>query len=144
LGCVVLLAIGLVWKHDRSKPLRLKGPVSKEEPAPVLSVTLDYRDWTAERSDQSRARPAESPHLTRARLDLSIDLPFGTEDGAYTVQFRSSRGESVAEAVGSAIWNGTSEVLRITTDLRSVPSGSYTVAILSANSSVRIYPVFLE
>jgi hypothetical protein len=144
LGCVVILALGIIWKLDSAKRPHPKSMVAKEAPAPVLSATLDYRNWTAERSDQPRPRPAESPHLTRARLDLSITLPFGTEDGAYTVQFRSSSGESVAEAVGSATWNGTSEVLRITTDLRSVPSGSYTVAILSANSSVRLYPVYLE
>jgi len=94
--------------------------------------------------EHARPAPAETPHLTRGRLDLSIKLPIGTEDGVYTVQFRSNGDGPAAEATGSATWNGTSEVLKITTDLRTVPPGSYTIAILSANSSVRHYPVFLE
>jgi hypothetical protein len=82
--------------------------------------------------------------LARAQLDLTIDLPLGTEDAVYTVQFRSDSDKPVAEAVGSATWNGTAEVLKIKTDLRNVPAGAYRVAIRSADSSLRLYPVILE
>jgi hypothetical protein len=82
--------------------------------------------------------------LTRARLDLTIKLPIGTEDAVYTVQFRSNNNEPIPEAVGTAAWDGTAEVLKISTDLRNVPAGTYTVAIRSANSSSRLYPVILE
>ncbi|MGB7720452.1 MAG: hypothetical protein WBL65_11165, partial [Bryobacteraceae bacterium] len=92
----------------------------------------------------SRSRPAETPHLTRARLNLTIKLPIGTEDAVYTVQFRSNNNETVVEAVGSATWDGTAEALKIGPDLRNVPAGAYTLAIRSANSSLRLYPVVLE
>lgn len=144
LGCGGLLILGLYWKHGPEKQRAPQEIVAKEAPAPVLTATLDYTNWTAQRSEQARPKPAEAPHLTRGRLDLSIKLPIGTEDGVYTVQFRSNGDGPAAEATGNATWNGTSEVLKITTDLRTVPSGSYTVAILSANSSERLYPVFLE
>ena len=39
-----------------------------------------------------------------------------------------------------ATWNGTAEVLKIRTDLRNIPTGAYTVAIRSANSSLRHLP----
>ena len=118
--------------------------VAKDASAPALAATLDYRNWTAERSEQSRSRPVETPHLTRARLNLTIKLPIGTEDAVYTVQFRSSNNETVVEAVGGASWDGTAEALKIRPDLRNVPAGTYTLAIRSANSSLRLYSVVLE
>jgi hypothetical protein len=144
LACAGLLFLGIFWNHGRLKQHRPNEPIAKEVPAPVLAATLDYANWTAERSEQSRPRPAETPHLTRASLDLTIKLPIGTEDGIYTVQFRSERGKLVAEAVGAAAWNGTAETLKIRTDLRNVPAGTYAVTIRAANSSLRLYAVVLE
>jgi peptidyl-tRNA hydrolase len=80
----------------------------------------------------------------RARLDLNIELPIGTEDGGFTVQFRNNNNESIAEITGTATWDGTAEALKVKADLRNVPAGSYTVVIQSRNSSVRFYPVVLE
>ena len=73
-----------------------------------------------------------------------IRFTLGTEDGIYTVQFRSNDDELVAEVVGAAAWNGTAEVLKIRTDLRGVPSGAYMIAIRSESSSLRSYQVVLE
>jgi len=144
LACAGLLLLGLFWNHGPLKQHRPNEPIAKEVPTPVLAATLDYTNWTAERSEQSSPRHAETPHLTRASLDLTIKLPIGTEDGIYTVQFRSKSDESVAEAVGAAAWNGTAEVLKIRTDLRNVPAGAYAVIIRAANSSLRLYAVVLE
>jgi hypothetical protein len=134
----------LFWNHGPSKQHRPNEPIAKEAPAQLLAATLDYTNWTAERSERSRPRPAETPHLTRASLDLTIKLPIGTEDGIYTVQFRSKGDELAAEAVGAAAWNGTAEALKIRTDLRNVPAGTYTVTIRAVNSSLRYYAVVLE
>jgi hypothetical protein len=125
LGCVVLLVLGFLWLHGPAKGPNYKEPIAKQVSAPVLIATLDYRSWTA-------------------RLDLTIMLPIGTEDGGFTVQFRTSTNESVAEATGTATWDGTAEALKIRTDLRDVPAGRYNVAIQSRNSSVRLYPLVLE
>ena len=140
-----LLFLGLFWKHGALKQQHPKEPIAKLTPAPTLvAATLDYTNWTAERSGRSSPRSAEAPRLTRASLDLTMKLPIGTEDGVYTVQFRSSGDEPVAEASGAAAWNGTAEVLKIRIDLRSAPAGTYTVAIRSENSSLRLYQVILE
>jgi len=144
LACTGLLFLGLFWNHGPLKQHRPDEPIAKEAPAQLLAATLDYTNWTAERSEQSRPRPAETPHLIRARFDLTIKLPIGTEDGIYTVQFRSKSDEPVAEAVGTAAWNGTAEALKIRTDLRDVPAGAYSVTIRAANSSLRHYAVVLE
>jgi len=142
LACAGLLILALFWRYSPRLP-HPKTPLAKEVSAPVLTAMLDYRSWTAERSGQGPRR-SESPHLTRAQLDLTVRLPIGTEDGVYTVQFRSQNGQLVAEAVGSATWDGMAEALRIRTDLHNVPAGAYTVAIRSANSSFRLYPLVLE
>jgi hypothetical protein len=143
-GCAALLVLGLFWKYGSVKQPLPKEAVVKQAPAAVLTATLDYRNWTAERSGQSQPRPAETPHLARAQFDLTINLPIGTEDAVYTVQFRSDNNKPVAEAAGPATWNGTAEVLKIRADLRNVPAGAYNVAIRSASSSLRLYPVILE
>jgi hypothetical protein len=144
LSCAVLVVLGLLWKHGTPTQLHPKETVAREAPTPVVAATLDYSNWTLERSEQSRPRTAAAPHLTRGLLDLTIGLPIGTEDGAYTVQFLSNDNQAVAEAVGGATWDGTAEALKIRTDLRNVPAGAYTVAIRSARSSLRRYPVILE
>jgi hypothetical protein len=143
-GCAGLLVLGLFWKYGPANQPRPREAVAKQAPAAVLTATLDYRNWTAERSGQSQPRLAETPHLARTQLDLTIDLPIGTEDAVYTVQFRSDSDKTVAEAVGNATWDGTAEVLKIKTDLRNVLAGAYTVAIRSADSSWHLYPVILE
>ena len=144
LGCAGLVLIGLAWEHRPANHTYPKEPVAKEASAPAVTATLDYRNWTTERSEQSRPRPTEPPHLTRGQLDLTIKLPIGTEDGVFSVEFRTSTNESVAEATGTATWDGTAEALKIRTDLRDVPAGRYNVAIQSRNSSVRLYPLVLE
>ena len=75
LGCAALLVLAFFWKYGPAKLPHPQVPIAKDAPAPALAATLDYRNWTAERSEQSRSRPAETPHLTRARLDLTIKLP---------------------------------------------------------------------
>lgn len=144
LSCAVLLVMGLLWKYGTPRQLHPKETVAREVPTPVVAATLDYSNWTVERSEQSRPRTAATPHLTRGPLDLTIKLPIGTEDGAYTVQFQSNDNQAVAEAVGGATWDGTAEILKIRTDLRHVSAGAYTVAIRSASSSLHLYPVILE
>jgi hypothetical protein len=143
-GCAGLLILGLFWKYGPAKQPRPNEAVAKQAPAAVLTATLDYRNWTPERSGQSQLPLVQTPHLARAQLDLTIDLPIGTEDAVYTVQFQSDNDKPVAEAVGNATWDGTAEVLKTRTDLRNVPAGAYRIAIRSAGSSVRLYPVILE
>lgn len=144
LTCAAVLILGLLWNYGRIKYPHPNEPIAKELPATIVAATLDYSHWTTQRSAEPGPQPAEIPHLTRGSLDLTIKLPIGTEDGAYTVQFRSANDKAVAEAGGTATWDGTAEVLKIRTDLRNIATGAYTVAIRSASSSLRLYPMVLE
>src|ERR1035438_8631150 len=102
--------LGLLWRHGPAERPYPRESAAKQSPAPALTATLDYRNWTTERSEQSRPRTTEPPHLTRGRFDLTVMLPIGTEDGSFTVQFLTNNNESVAEVTGTATWNGTAEV----------------------------------
>jgi hypothetical protein len=144
LACVGLLLLGLFLKHNSTRPPQPKEPLAKKAPLPVLTATLDYRDWTAERSAEVRPQPPKVPHLTRATLDLAIKLPIGTEDGTYKVQFRSMEGQALAEADGSAVWDGSAETLRVRIDLRGLSAGVYRLATRLGSSSWRIYSVVLD
>jgi hypothetical protein len=106
---------------------------------------LDFRNRTAERSDRKQS-PNEpfAPHLTRAQLDLSIELPVGVEDGPYSVQFRNQVGQSVVNTTGTAAWDGAAETLAATVDLRNLPPGDYVLAVRSGTSAWREYAVVLD
>ena len=82
LCCVLgLLLTGLIWRF--ATPARPRNETVAQQPPTALKAVLDFRNRTAERSDRKQS-PNEpfAPHLRRAQLDLSIELPVGVEDGA--------------------------------------------------------------
>lgn len=144
LACAAVIAVGVFWANLLTTKPRPEINVSKESPPAPILATLDYTAWTAVRSGNSQHRTGPAPKLTRGRLDLAIRLPIGTEDGRYTVEFRSGRDEPVLQITGTATWDGTAEVLKVSADLHSVPPGAYTLMIRSRDSSARSYPVIVE
>jgi hypothetical protein len=144
LACAAVLVLGVFWAHVPIPKPQPEINVSKESPPAAILATLDYTAWTTVRSGDSQAQTAPVPKLRRAQLDLAIRLPIGTEDGLYTVEFKSNRNEPFLQITGSAVWDGTAEVLKVSADLRRVPPGAYTVTIRSRDTSSRSYPVVVE
>ena len=144
LCCVLgLLLSGLIWRF--ATPARPGTETVAQRPPTALKAVLDFRNRTAERSDQKQSRNEPfAPHLRRAHLDLSIELPVGTEDGLYSVQFRNQVGQSVVNATGTAAWDGAAETLAVAVDLRNLPPGDYVLAIRSGTSAWREYAVVLD
>jgi hypothetical protein len=121
-----------------------RSPQQISEVTPLTAV-LDFRNSTAERSDQTPLpRPQEAPHLRRSLLNLQIQLPLGTEDGSYALQFRNNAGGIAAESIGTAKWDGTTETLSARIDLRTVEPGQYTLAVRRGAASWRQYSVFVD
>ena len=143
-GFAALLLLGLVWTYHLSRGNRPMNEFAQKTVAPLLAATLDYSDWTAERSGSPSPSKRKTPRLARTRLALTLLLPIGTEDGPYSVQIRSASGEIVAQANGIATWTGNAEKLDINLDVSRVPGGAYTLAVQSADASQRTYPVLLE
>jgi hypothetical protein len=144
LCCVVgLLLTGLIWRF--ATPVRPRNETVAQRPPAALKAVLDFRNRTAERSDRKQS-PNEpfAPHLRRAQLDLSIELPVGVEDGLYSVQFRNQAGQSVVNTTGTAAWDGAAETLAVAVDFRNLPPGDYVLAIRSGTSAWREYAVVLD
>jgi hypothetical protein len=150
-GRVVLIcaacvgALGSAWHFGRMNRVSEKQPVAQQALDPVLTATLDFSKRTVERSGDVQRKPEpETPHLKRAVLRLTIRLPIGTEDGAYSVQFWTGDDQPVAEATGNAVWDGSAETLITVIDLRNLAAGEYKLAIRNARWSWSTYRVFFD
>ena len=145
LCCVVgLLLTGLILRW--ATPTRPQNEtVAHQAPTTTIQAVLDFRNRTVNRSDREQtAREPSAPHLRRALLNLSINLPIGVEDGLYSVQFRNPFGQSVVNAVGTAAWDGSAETLVTAVDLRNLAPGEYILAVRQGNSAWREYAVILD
>jgi hypothetical protein len=110
-----------------------------------LTAVLDFHDSTAERSDQTPLPGSQqAPHLRRSLLNLEIQLPLGTEDGSYAIQFRNHAGGIAAQSTGIAKWDGVTETLSAQIDLRTIEPGEYKLAIRKGAASWRQYSVFVD
>jgi hypothetical protein len=138
-----LLLTGLIWHF--ATPGRTRNETVAQQVPIALRAVLDFRNRTAERSERKQA-PNEplAPHLSRAKLDLSIELPVGMEDGLYSVLVRNQAGESVVSTTGTAAWDGAAETLAVAVDLRNLPRGDYVLAIRIGTSAWREYAVVLD
>jgi hypothetical protein len=140
----ILVAIFVVWRFVPAH--QLPPQVARESPGPVLKATLDFRNRTVERSDRTQSpNPAETPHLRRALVDVTVKLPIGTEDGRYSLQLRTGLDQPVVNTTGTVTWDGSAETLTSRVDLRSLAPGEYTLGIRrNGGSSWRIYSVILD
>jgi hypothetical protein len=146
LACSVSLVLAIaVWWRVNPALFLVRRPPAVRSANPTLTVTLDLRNRTVERSGQSHLpEGVEIPHLRRALLALTITLPIGVEDGVYSVQVRDRLDQAVVDAVGVAKWDGSAEILTTTVNLSGLRGGDYLLAIGSKSSSWRKYPVRLE
>ncbi|HWB84463.1 MAG TPA: hypothetical protein VG675_10010 [Bryobacteraceae bacterium] len=142
--CVAVLLLTVFFWRFSTPPRPRNETIARQSPTAIKAV-LDFRNRTVERSERgpSPNEPA-APHLKRARLDLSIKLPVGVEDGLYAVQFRDQRGQSVVDTTGKAAWDGAAETMTTAVDLGNLAPGKYILAIRSATSDWRVYPVVLD
>ena len=145
LACAAgLVAIAIVWRLVPAHRSPRKENVAQDSANLVLKATLDFQKTTVERGPAQRPNPEDVPRLKRALLNLTIKLPMGMEDGMYSVQFRTALDQSVVNATGTAAWDGGTETLTTTIDLRNLKPGPYKLAIRHDGSSWHQYPVVLE
>lgn len=140
-----IVAISVAWHIGRVNRVPENQPIAHQALEPVLAATLDFRDRTVQRSAEAQRRPEpETPHLRRALLKLTLLLPIGTEEGAYTVQFWTRNNQPIANETGTMAWDGSAETLITTIDLRKLEPGQYMLAIRATNASWYTYPVILD
>ena len=141
-GCAVLVITVALLLHFSAVrfPRQRATQTAQATPRPVI---LDLRDSSIARSGDAQ-NMAVPKTLARDSLDLTIELPIGTEDGDYLLELRPSGDGVSVKGAGVAAWNGTSEVLRTRLDLRAVAVGEYTLIVQKrGDSSGRAYRVIV-
>ncbi len=148
-GSVVVVAVtGILaltlWRPHVSSLFPYRQPTAMVNPStPSETATVDFRELSPTRSAEPQRHNPQTPRLRNVKLDLTVLLPFGTEDGEYSIEVRNASGEVVVQAVGRARWNGTAETLATKLDLRNLPAGRCTMALRASGSAWHVYPLIL-
>ena len=101
---------------------------------------LDLRPFRVVRGDQPGAAPAPLA-LPSARIDATLLLPVGAEEGLYELRLLDRDLAGRVDATGTATIVSYVTTLRATMDLRSVSPGAYQLAIRRPAGEWQMFPV---
>jgi len=120
IACCVLLVAAVVWKSSRRSP-----EVQQAPNVAVVSRTLDLSNAGSYRGDQPA--PLQSVSLPTALVKVTIVLPRYSTPGQYIVAVTrdQSGNDPVAKGIGSAVSDGSRELITVTLDLRSTTTGPH-------------------
>jgi hypothetical protein len=111
--------------------------------AAAQPLQLDLRNYSVSRTDEQT--PKQQPvRLVRGSLNLTILLPVGSEPGPYDAQLLDSSLRSLASTSGQARIEDFVTTLPTTMDLRSVPSGTYQLALRHQGDDWRLFPALVK
>jgi len=136
-AAVLLLALAGVWfvVSERDGGVLVDGREVRAE--------MDLRKYSVDRSGE-RA-PAQQPlTVQRARLEVTILLPVGSEAGNYELQVMDSELRSQRSTLGEAQIENFVTTLRTRIDLRKLPSGHYKLALRRRGEDWRFFPLDVE
>jgi len=119
-ACCVLLVATVVWNSGRKSRQVLPAPN-----VAVVSRTLDLSNAGSYRGDQPA--PLQSVSLPTALVKVTIILPRYSTPGQYLVAVTrdQSGNDPVAKGIGSAVSDGSRELITVTLDLRSATTGPH-------------------
>lgn len=122
-AAVVIVAISatLLWRHGG--PLRQQRPEIAQLPS--VSAMVDLRHLSPARGERPPQETTARIAIPTGRLQLTIQLPVGSEDGRYQVAVFKRSGEQISAATGTAALAQNVMTLKVTLDLRGVPPGQY-------------------
>ena len=106
-------------------------------------ATLDLRGHEPLRGSQT-VNPAPPLVLPHGRLDLTIDLPVGSEAGHYDVQVIQDGNRTVGGASGAADLVDGLTVLKTRVDLRQASLGPSSLLVRRAGQSWAKYGILIE
>jgi uncharacterized protein YceK len=142
IAAVVVLAVGASWVMLR--PGGGEGTSQSARAgtsAPARDARLDLRPFRVLRGDQPGAPPAPSPlDLPRARVDATLLLPVGADEGAYELRLLDRDLTPRLTASGTAAIVNFVTTLRATLDLQSIEPGMYQLGIRRAGGEWQMFP----
>ena len=111
--------------------------------ATEVRAEMDLRKYAIERNDVGS--PNDAPLAARrAKLDLTILLPVGSEAGIYELQVMDAELRSKAAGLGEAQLENHVTTLRTNMDLRSLTPGIYKLALRRRGEDWRFFPLQIE
>lgn len=108
------------------------------EGTPAVIAEIDLRPFGASRNDQGTTN-VTPVSLPASRVEVTLLLPVGSEPGAYDVQLLDGDLKSFASSRGDGEIENYITTLRAALDLRSVPGGTYSLAIRRQGESWRMF-----
>lgn len=140
-AAVIIIMAGAVWFLVPSRGERgtLPQPSVQESQVAERRMEVDLRKYSVTRNEQQK--PETGPvSLARARSNLTILLPVGSERGGYEIQVLDSGLRSQASASGEAAIRDYVTTLQTTIDLRALSPGAYQLALRRHGEDWRLFP----
>ena len=123
-------------------------PVAKEGPFPRQIVpdefavaVLDLRDRSPVRGDQKPTPNDDVAALPARRLELSVYLPVGSEEGSYEMQILRDPDSPLVTQTGTASLRDQNVVVTIRADFTGISSGRYLLRLRRETFGWRYYAV---
>ena len=140
-AAVTIIVAGAAWFLSPSRGERgtLSQPSVQESQVAEQRMEVDLRKYSVTRNEQQK--PETGPvSLARARSNLTILLPVGSEPGGYEIQVLDSGLRSQASASGEAAIRDYVTTLQTTIDLRALSPGAYQLALRRHGEDWRLFP----
>jgi hypothetical protein len=123
-----------------------KEPKSSQAPLPEFEVAvIDLRNRAPVRGEQE---PAANDNVVASvspgRLNLTVYLPIGSEEGPYDIQILRDAQTPLVTLSGSATFQDRKIVLQLRTNLTGVQPGRYLIGVRKANFRWSYFPIALR
>lgn len=142
-GAILVAGLAAAWFY-RTDELPRSEPTGASQPQIAeLRTELDLRKYSVLRSEQSGDRPEPVPVPT-GLVELTLLLPVGSEPGAYDIQVLDADLKSRASAHAVAEIRDFVTTVRATLDLRTVPRGTYQLAVRREGDDWRMFPARIK
>jgi hypothetical protein len=113
-------------------------------PTPVEIATIDLRNRSTVRGETgSTSGDVVVTSLPAQRLDLTIYLPIGSEEGRYQVAILRAEGNPLVAVGGSATLQNRKVTLQLRTDLTGFAPGRYLLGVRKGSFRWAYYPIAL-
>ena len=151
----LLITVGLaVWFYAVSGKQGLRPPeptIVQKAPSPPQAPPIQFEVALVDLRNRSPVRGDQAPtpggnvvaSLPALRLDLSIYLPIGSEEGQYEIQILREVEAPLVAQTASATLKDHNVVLQLRTDLTRLDPGRYLLAVRKRDFRWAYYPIAL-
>jgi hypothetical protein len=108
-----------------------------------IQAHLDLRPYAILRGESQTAERS-ALQLPRARVQLTLLLPTGSQPGPYEVEIRETGGVSTQSARGNADLRNQVTTLDVSVSTQSLPSGTYQLAVRHVGDQWQQFPLRIE